>query len=174
LLGPVAIVLSLFPTFHDIFKIWLANFCAVNFWSVLAAILFRLVKTLTTSAAFQTAVQNGDKGVLWDSFILGVIISITLILIPKVSAGIFKLASSSADLGTYGTGITAGVVVSTVWKRLKAYSSTVTQNVSSKTANTVISGARALSAISRGEMPIATWPFGGAAQAAGNLNDVRG
>jgi hypothetical protein len=187
LLGPVAIVLSLFPTFHDIFKIWLANFCAVNFWSVLAAILFRLVKTLTTSAAFQTAVQNGDKGVLWDSFILGVIISITLILIPKVSAGIFKLASSSADLGTYGTGITAGVVVSTVWKRLKAYSSTVTQNVSSRAANTVISGAQALSAspvatstnsvadaISRGEMPIATWPFGGAAQAAGNLNDVRG
>jgi hypothetical protein len=187
LLGPVAIVFSLFPTFHDIFKIWLANFCAVNFWSVLAAILFRLVKTLTGSAAFQTAVQNGDKGVLWDSFILGVIIAVTLILIPKVSAGIFKLATASGDLGTYGTGITAGVVVSTVWKRLKAYTSNVTHNVSSTTASTVISGARALSAspvaastnsmtdvLARGETPIATWPFGGSVQAAGTLSDVSG
>ncbi|MDZ7290678.1 MAG: hypothetical protein ONB44_13985 [candidate division KSB1 bacterium] len=186
LLGPVAIVLSLFPTFYDIFKIWLANFCAVNFWSVLAAILFRLVKTLTASTAFQTAVQNGDKGVLWDSFILGVIISISLILIPKVSAGIFKLASASADLGTYGTGITAGVVVTTVWKRLKAYTTNVTHNVSSTTANTVISGARALSAspvaattttvaesIARAETPIATWPFGGSAQVATSVNDLR-
>ena len=42
ILGPIAIVLSLFPQFHDIFKTWLMNFCAVNFWSVLVAILFRL------------------------------------------------------------------------------------------------------------------------------------
>jgi len=186
MLGPLAIVLSLFPTFHDIFKIWLANFCAVNFWSVLAAILFRLVKTLTTSAAFQAAVQNGDKGVLWDSFILGVIISVSLILIPKVSGGIFRLASASADFGSYGTGITAGVVVSTVWQRLKMMSTSVTQNVSAKTATSVISGAQALSsspvaaatdsateAIARGETPIATWPFGGSAQAAIRAGDLR-
>jgi hypothetical protein len=132
-------------------------------------------------------VQNGDKGVLWDSFILGVIIAVTLILIPKVSAGIFKLATATADLGTYGTGITAGVVVSTVWKRLKAYTMTATHNVSSTTANTVISGARALSAspvaasinsvtdsLTRPETPIATWPFGGSAQVATSVNDVRG
>jgi len=186
LLGPVAIVISLFPGFHDIFKIWLSNFCAVNFWSVLAAILFRLIKTLTSSAAFQTAVQNGDKGMLWDSFILGVIVSVCLILIPKVSAGFFKLASASADLGTYGTGITAGVVVSTVWKRLKSYSTNVTHNVSTTAANSVISGARALSAspvaaatntaadsLARAETPVANWPFGGAAQAASNVNDLR-
>lgn len=184
LLGPLAIVLSLFPTFHDMFKIWLANFCAVNFWSVLAAILFRLVKTLTTSPAFQTAVQNGDKGILWDSFILGVIVTITIILIPKVSTGFFKLASASADLGTYGTGITAGVVVSTVWKRLKSYSSNVTQNVTSTTASTIISGARALSAspaataantaadsLARAETPMANWPFGGSVQPAANVNN---
>ena len=172
LLGPIAIVMSLFPTFYDMFKIWLANFCAVNFWSVLAAILFRLVKTLTTSTAFQTAVQNGEKTILWDSFILGVIVTICLILIPKVSTGFFKLASASADLGTYGTGITAGVVVSTVWKRLKSYST----NVTTATTNSVITGARALSASpaaaatssaaasiagSASAPPIATWPFGG-------------
>jgi hypothetical protein len=184
LLGPVAIVISLFPGFHDIFKIWLSNFCAVNFWSVLAAILFRLIKTLTGSAAFQTAVQNGDKGLLWDSFILGVIVTVCIILIPKVSAGFFKLASASADLGTYGTGITAGVVVSTVWKRLKTYSTNVTHNVTTKTASAVVSGARALSAspaaaavdtaansISRGETPMAIWPFGGSAQPAANVNN---
>jgi hypothetical protein len=184
LLGPVAIVISLFPGFHDIFKIWLSNFCAVNFWSVLVAILFRLVKTLTGAAAFQTAVQNGDKGLLWDSFILGVIVTVSIILIPKVSAGFFKLASASADLGTYGTGVTAGVVVSTVWKRLKTYSTTVTHNVTTKTATAVVSGARALSAspaaaavdtaadsISRGETPIANWPFGGSAQPAANANN---
>lgn len=187
MLGPVAIVLSLFPTFHDVFKIWLANFCAVNFWSVLAAILFRLVKTLTTSAAFQTAVQNGDKGMLWDTFILGVIIAVSLILIPKVSGGIFKLASASADFGSYGTAITAGVVVSTVWQRLKSFSTNVTHNVSSKTAATVITGAQVLStspvaastssmsdALARGETPIATWPFAGSAQAATNVNELRG
>jgi len=187
LLGPVAMVISLFPGFHDIFKIWLSNFCAVNFWSVLAAILFRLVKTLTGSAAFQTAVQNGEKGILWDSFILGVIITICIILIPKISAGFFKLASASADMGTYGTGITAGVVVSTVWKRLQSYSSKVTQNVSNTAASTIISGARALSSspaaaatntaadsIARAETPIANWPFGGSAQTAGNVNNVRG
>jgi hypothetical protein len=187
LLGPVSIVISLFPGFQDVFKIWLSNFCAVNFWSVLVAILFRLVKTLTGSAAFQTAVQNGDKGVLWDSFILGVIISICIVLIPKVSAGFFARsisASASADLGTYGTGITAGVVVSTVWKRLKSYSTNVTQNVTSKTASTIISGARALSAspaataantaadsLARAETPVANWPFGGAVQPAGNVNN---
>jgi len=187
LLGPVAMVISLFPGYNDIFKIWLSNFCAVNFWSVLAAILFRLVKTLTGSAAFQTAVQNGDKGILWDSFILGVIISVCLILIPKVSAGFFKLASASADLGTYGTGITAGVVVSTVWKRLKTYSTNVTHHVTAGTASTVISGARALSAspaatatntaadsIARAETPIANWPFGGSAQAMPNANPSNG
>jgi len=186
MLGPLAIVLSLFPTFHDIFKIWLANFCAVNFWSVLAAILFRLVKTLTTSAAFQEAVQNGDKGVLWDSFILGVIIAVSLILIPKIAGGIFKLASASADFGSYGTGITAGVVVSTVWQRLKSTSMNVTQNVTQRTAAGVISGAQALSnspaaaaantasdAIARGETPIASWPFGGSAQPMGSPNNMR-
>ena len=187
MLGPLAIVLSLFPTFHDVFKIWLANFCAVNFWSVLAAILFRLVKTLTTSAAFQAAVQNGDKGILWDSFILGVIIAISLILIPKIAGGIFKLASASADFGSYGTGITAGVVVSTVWQRLKSSSMSVTQNVTQRAATGVISGAQALSnspaaaaantasdAIARGETPIASWPFGGSAQPSGSLNGLRG
>jgi hypothetical protein len=184
LLGPVAIVLNLFPTFHDVFKIWLANFCAVNFWSVLAAILFRLVKSLIESPTFRTAVQNGDKGVLWDSFILGVIVTVTIILIPKVSTGIFRLASASADMGTYGTGITAGVVVSTVWKRLKDYSTNVTNNLTTTTAKTVISGARALTgspvaastnsvadAISRGETPIATWPFGGSTKAGTSINN---
>ncbi len=187
LLGPVAMVISLFPGFHDIFKIWLSNFCAVNFWSVLAAILFRLVKTLTGSAAFQTAIQNGEKGILWDSFILGVIITICIILIPKISAGFFKLASASADMGTYGTGITAGVVVSTVWKRLQTYSSQATQNVTNTAASTIISGARALSSspaaaatntaadsIARAETPIANWPFGGAAQTAGSVNNLQG
>ena len=183
MLGPIAIVLALFPTFHDIFKIWLANFCAVNFWSVLAAILFRLMKTLTTSTAFQAAVQNGDKGMLWDSFILGVIISVSLILIPKVAGGIFRLASASADFGSYGTAITAGVVVSTVWQRMKSFSTNMTHNVSSTTASTVISGAQALSnspaaaatssateALARGETPMATWPFAGSVQPAGNLS----
>jgi hypothetical protein len=167
---------------HDMFKIWLANFCAVNFWSVLAAILFRLVKMLTSSGSFQTAVQNGDKGVLWDSFILGVIVAVSIILIPKVATGLFKLASASADLGTYGMGITAGVVVNTVWKNLKSYSSNVTQNVTSTTANTVLSGVRALSgspaaaaantaasSLARSETPIANWPFSGSVQPAGNV-----
>ena len=170
LLGPVSIVISLFPQFHDVFKIWLANFCAVNFWSVLVAILFRLVKTITSSPAFQQAVNNGDKGVLWDTFILGVLIAVCIVLIPKVAAGIFKLASSSADLGTYGVGATAGIVISTVRKNLKSFSGTVTQ----RTGDSLISGARALTAspasdaarktveaMTRSE-PAVSWPFGGA------------
>ncbi|NUM79003.1 hypothetical protein HUU40_32000, partial [candidate division KSB1 bacterium] len=82
LLGPIAIVISLFPQFHDVFKIWLSNFCSVNFWSVLVAILFRLVKTITSASAFQQAVASGDKGLLWDTFILGVLIAVTIVLIP--------------------------------------------------------------------------------------------
>jgi hypothetical protein len=86
-------------------------------------------------------------------------------------------------LGTYGTGITAGVVVSTVWKRLKSYSTNITHNVTTKTASTVTTAARALSAspaamaantaansISRGETPIANSPFGGSTQPATNVN----
>lgn len=144
LLGPLAIVLSLFPTFRDIFKIWLANFCAVNFWSILIAILFRLVKTLTDSSAFQQAVANGDKGVLWSSFILGVIICVMIIMIPKLSLVIFKNGGSSADVGSYGMGITAGVVVSTVWKRLKMTSMMTSQQIATHASGGIISGTQAL------------------------------
>jgi len=90
LLGPIAIVLSLFPTLHDVFKVWISNFCAVNFWSVLIAILFKLVKTLTGSQAFQQALANGEKTILWDSFILGVIISVMIVMIPKISTVILN------------------------------------------------------------------------------------
>jgi len=144
LIGPLAIVISLFPTFHDTFKIWLSNFCAVNFWSVLIAILFRLVKTLTGSAAFQQAVNAGDKSMLWESFILGVIICVIIVLIPKLSLAIFKGGSAAADLGSYGTGITAGVVISTVWKRLKMVSISTTQQIANRTGSGVITGAQAL------------------------------
>jgi len=182
LLGPVAIVLSLFPQFHDVFKIWLSNFCSVNFWSVLVAILFRLVKTITSASAFQQAVAAGDKGVLWDTFILGVLIAITIVLIPKLSAGIFKLASASADLGSYGTGLTAGLVISTVWKNVKAYTSTISHNVATRTGDTIITGAQTLTnspaaqaaqaataTIVQPETPIATWPFAGSRQPTGHI-----
>ncbi len=144
LLGPLAIVLSLFPTFYDIFKIWLANFCAVNFWSVLIAILFRLVETLTESSTFQQAVASGDKVALWNAFILGVIITLMIVLIPKLSLVIFKGGTSAADMGTYATGITAGVVVSTVWKRLKMASITSSQTIAARTGTGVVSGAQAM------------------------------
>ncbi|MCU0644771.1 MAG: hypothetical protein MUC94_10975 [bacterium] len=144
LIGPLAIVISLFPNFRDTFRTWISNFCAVNFWSVLIAILFRLVKTLTGSAAFQQSLAAGDKGVLWESFILGVIICVIIVLIPKLSLAIFKGGTSAADLGTYGTGITAGVVISTVWKRLKAVSISATQQVATRTGSGVIAGAEAL------------------------------
>lgn len=144
LIGPLAIVISLFPTFRDTFKVWLANFCAVNFWSVLIAILFRLVKTLTGSSAFQQALAAGDKTVLWESFILGVIICVVIVLIPKLSLGIFKAGSAAADIGSYGTGITAGVVISTIWKRLKMVSITATQQLANRTGTGVITGAQAL------------------------------
>jgi hypothetical protein len=176
LLGPVAIVISLFPQFHDVFKVWLSNFCAVNFWSVLVAILFRLVKTITNAGAFQQAVNNGDKGVLWDTFILGVLISVCIVLIPKIAAGIFRLASSSADVGSYGMAATAGIVISTVRKNLKSFS----QNLTHHTGDTVISGVRALTgspaadatrktveAMTRSDPGVVSWPFGGARQAAG-------
>ncbi len=137
MLGPLAIVVSLFPTFRDVFKIWLANFCAVNFWSVLIAILFRLVQTLVESPAFKNAVAEGDKTVLWNSFILGVIISLIIVLIPKISLVIFKGGSAAADMGSYGTGITAGVVISTVWKRLKLMSLQGTQQLATRTTEGV-------------------------------------
>jgi len=145
LIGPLAIVISLFPTFRDTFKVWISNFCAVNFWSVLIAILFRLVKTLTGSAAFKQALASGDKAVLWQSFILGVLICVIIVLIPKLSLAIFRGGGSAADLGTYGTGITAGVVISTVWRRLKMVSITATQQLAARTGSGVISGAQALS-----------------------------
>ena len=144
LIGPLAIVISLFPTFHDTFKVWISNFCAVNFWSVLIAILFRLVKILTGSPAFQQALAGGDKGVLWESFILGVIICVVIVLIPKLSLAIFKGGGAASDIGSYGTGITAGVVISTVWKRLKMFSITATQQLAARTSTGVITGAQAL------------------------------
>lgn len=176
LLGPLAIVLSLFPTMRDTFKGWLQNFCAVNFWSVLVAILFRLVKTLTGSPAFQQAVANGDKGVLWSSFVLGVIVCVIMILIPKLSLVIFK-GSTAADMGSHGIGITAAVVVSTVWKKLKLMSVTASQQVVNQTTSGVISGAQAMgrstsnlstdsaikSLVSGGEGAREAWPFEGSA-----------
>jgi len=184
MLGPIAIVISLFPQFHDVFKVWLSNFCAVNFWSVLVAILFRLVKTITGSSAFQQAVTSGDKGVLWDTFILGVLISVCIVLIPKLSAGIFKLASASADLGSYGTGLTAGIVISTVWKNLKLFSRNVSQNITTRTGATIIGGAQAMTAspaaeatrevvgnLTSGQAQISSWPFSGSRQAAPNVNE---
>lgn len=176
LLGPLAIVLSLFPTMRDTFKGWIQNFCAVNFWSVLVAILFRLVKTLTDSPAFQQAVANGDKGVLWSSFILGVIICVIMILIPKLSLIIFK-GNTAADMGSHGIGITAAVVVSTVWKKLKMMSISASQQVVNQTTAGVISGAQAMgrsatnlsteaavrSLAGGGEGAREAWPFEGAA-----------
>lgn len=144
LIGPLAIVVSLFPTFRDVFKVWITNFCAVNFWSVLVAILFRLVQTLLESTSFQTAVENGDKSVLWNSFILGVILCIIIVLIPKISLAIFRGGSVAADMGTYGTAITAGVVISTVWQRLKVASVTASQTFANRTGTGVISGAQAM------------------------------
>ena len=186
LIGPLAIVLSLFPTFRDVFKVWISNFCAVNFWSVLIAILFRLVKTLTGSAAFQQALSSGDKTMLWDSFILGVIICVMIILIPKLSLVIFSRGSTSADLGSYGTGITAGVVVSTVWRRLKMTSLAASQQLASRTGAGVISGAQALTksptasstetamrALGEGsEGSRNIWPFEGSAVARGNESGI--
>jgi len=144
LIGPLAIVISLFPNFRDTFRTWISNFCAVNFWSVLIAILFRLVKTLTGSTAFQQSLASGDKTVLWQSFILGVIICVIIVLIPKLSLAIFRGGTSAADVGTYGTGITAGVVISTVWKRLKMISFTASQQLAARTGSGVIGGAQAL------------------------------
>lgn len=177
LIGPLAIVISLFPNFRDTFRTWISNFCAVNFWSVLIAILFRLVKTLTGSSAFQQALTAGDKSVLWESFILGVIICVIIVLIPKLSLSIFKGGTSAADLGTYGTGITAGVVISTVWKRLKMISFTATQQLAARTSSGVITGAQALtksptassteaalrSLTDGGEGSPALWPYQGSA-----------
>ncbi len=175
LIGPLAIVISLFPNFRDTFRTWISNFCAVNFWSVLIAILFRLMKTLTGSSAFQQAVASGDKSVLWESFILGVIICVIIVLIPKLSLAIFKGGGSAADLGTYGTGITAGVVISTVWKRLKTITVTATQQLAAQTGSKVITGAQALaksptansteaalrSLTDGGEGSPALWPYHG-------------
>lgn len=174
MLGPLAIVLSLFPTFHDIFKVWLANFLAVNFWSVLISILFRLVETMTESSSFQQAVANGDKIALWNSFILGVIISVMIVLIPRISLVIFRGGGSAADMGTYATGITAGVVVSTVWSRLKMMSISSTQTIASKTGAGIIAGTQAMSqsgaaastqdavkSISGGAGGNGSWPFDG-------------
>lgn len=189
LLGPLSIVISLFPSFRHVFGIWLANFCAVNFWSVLAAILFRLVDVLVDSPDFQAALQNGEKGVLWDSFILGVIISITLVLIPKFASGIFSRAGASADLGTYGIGITAGVVLSTVWNRLKRSTTMMTHGVTAGTIGGVVGSAQAMAnnspaaatsrnlaeAISNGDAPAAgNWPFRGATQAVQSARDLQG
>ena len=169
LLGPLAIVISLFPNFRGVFVTWLSNFCAVNFWSVLAAILFRLVRVLTNSQGFQTAIANGEKGILWDSFILGVIIAVTLVLIPKFSAGIFSRAGASADLGTYAVGITASVVLSTVWRRLKASTTMATKVVTASTAAGVVGGAQAMAASpsadsARALADGAGSPFGGSTQ----------
>ncbi|MDZ7357093.1 MAG: hypothetical protein ONB33_05720, partial [candidate division KSB1 bacterium] len=66
-------------------------------------------------------------------------------LIPKLSLAIFKGGGSAADLGTYGTGITAGVVISTVWKRLKHITIATTQQIAAHTSTGVISGAQRLS-----------------------------
>ncbi len=188
MIGPLAITISLFPTFRDVFKLWLANFCAVNFWSVLVAILFRLIKTLTESQAFQQAVANGDKAVLWNSFILGVIIVVIIVLIPKLALAIFKGGTSAADLGSYGTAITAGVVISTVWQRLKFASVAASQQLAARTSSGVISGAQAMAQSpsnsntqaalqnlgegGRNEPGGGSWPFGGSSVANNNNNGL--
>ena len=95
----------------------------------------------------------------------------TLVLIPKFSAGIFSRAGASADLGTYGVGITASVVLSTVWRRLKAGTTVATRAVTASTAAGVFGGAQALSASPAAESARALAdgagtgsPFGGSTQ----------
>ena len=77
-------------------------------------------------------------------FILGIIICVVIILIPKLSLAIFIKGRAAADIGSYGTGITAGVVISTIWDRLKMVSVTATRQLASRTGSGVISGAQAL------------------------------
>jgi hypothetical protein len=67
-----------------------------------------------------------------------------MILIPKLSLVIFKNGSSAADVGSYGMGITAGVVVSTVWKRLKMTSMMTSQQIATQASSGIISGTQAL------------------------------
>ncbi len=179
LLGPLAIVLNLFPNFRGVFSTWLANFAAVNFWSVLAAILFRLIRVVTSAPAFQTAIQSGDKGILWDTFLLGVIIAVTLVLIPKFTASIFGRAGASADLGTYGIGITAGVILSTVWRRFKGFSIESAQTATAMTSAGVKSGTQVLSESpamdsTRRALQGGGAAFGGATQANTSSSDLQG
>ncbi len=164
LLGPLAIALSLFPTLRNVFKVWLANFLAVNFWSVLIAILFRLVQTLVESPAFQGALADGDKSVLWNSFILGVIISVIIVLIPKISLAIFQGGTAAADMGSYGTGITAGVVISTVWKQLKRGGFQASQSMAvgaTESAKAMAGGAPNISPLTANQNPEGGWHFDG-------------
>ncbi|MBN2008760.1 hypothetical protein JW960_05405 [candidate division KSB1 bacterium] len=186
MIGPLAIVLSLFPTIRDTFKVWIVNFCAVNFWSVLIAILFRLVQTFINSQDFKQALQAGEKSMLWESFMLGIILSVVIVLIPKLSLAIFKGGTAAADVGSYGTGITAGVMVSTIWKRMKMLSITATQQLATHTSTGIITGAQAMSksptalSTEAALRPLTTgsegsrdvWPFDGAAIQAGNGGDI--
>lgn len=70
LLGPIAIVISLFPNFKDAWVRWFNNFVAVAFWSVIYIILVAFFNNLMAQEFEQLLVANASLDLTFDSPII--------------------------------------------------------------------------------------------------------
>lgn len=70
MLGPMAIVLSLFPNFRDAWARWFNNFLAVAFWSVIYIVLVAFFNNLMSKEFEQLLAANAAVDITFESPIL--------------------------------------------------------------------------------------------------------
>jgi len=93
ILGPIAIMLALFPNFKGAFITWLNRFIAVCFWSVIYVLASRVFNGLITSTFTEAWAQNGQQGVglqaesftVWKLFLFSIAYLYAIIRIPATT-----------------------------------------------------------------------------------------
>ena len=92
ILGPIAIVLALFPNFKGAFLIWLNRFIAVCFWSVIYVLVSRVFNELIGTTFSEAWNQNKESGVgfaegftIWKLFLFSLAYLYAIYRIPATT-----------------------------------------------------------------------------------------
>jgi hypothetical protein len=115
ILGPVAIVLALFPNFKGTFVTWLNRFVAVCFWSVIYVLASRVFNDLIGGTFSEAWSNSNQKGVgsftIWKLFLFSLAYLYTIYRIPATTGWLIDHSFGFASgMIAAKTGIIAGKV----------------------------------------------------------------
>jgi len=117
ILGPIAIVLTLFPNFRGVFVTWLNRFIAVCFWSVIYVLMSRIFNDLIGGTFAEAWTHNTQKGVgfqaesftIWKLFLFSLAYLYAIYRIPATTGWLIDHSFGFASgLIAAKTGIAAG------------------------------------------------------------------